>query len=198
MARRTDSRKLVHADKRIEQAWHAENRRQYYRLLKHAHEILLPLANHGHPHAQYLLAEQTLFLDVPYGETYDKKHYALLRSAAESGHAKAQFRLGQAYDSGGDLGEYPECSAEWFRLSAEQGYAYAQWVHGLNLLHGVGITAQPELGKEFIRLAAEGKFSGALEYLAEAYEEGLGDYSKDLQTAERYREMLTHTDVISY
>lgn len=198
MPRRTDSRKLMCADRLIEQAWHAENRRQYYRLLKQAHRILRPLSRQGLPHSQYLLAAETLFLDIPYGEQYDKMHYALIRSAAESGHAKAQFRLGQAYDSFGDLGEDPPCSAEWFRLSAEQGYAYAQWVHGLNLLHGVGIIANTELGKEFIRQAAEGKFTGALEYLAEAYEEGLGDYSKDSETAVRYRNMLTQNDVIGF
>lgn len=198
MSRRTDSRKLLLADRFIEQAWNSENPRQYYRLLKQAHKILQPLSSHGHPHAQYLLAAKTLFLEIPYGEQYDKKHYALIRLAAESGHAKAQFRMGQGYDSGGELGEDPQSSAEWFRLSAEQGYPYAQWVHGLNLLHGVGITANPEFGKEFIRLAAEGKFTGALEYLAEAYEEGLGDYSKDPETAVRYREMLTHSDVIGY
>jgi hypothetical protein len=54
------------------------------------------------------------------------------------------------------------------------------------------------LGITFIRKAAENKFEGALQFIADAYEEGKFGFPKDLQLAAFWREKLQDDDVIGY
>jgi TPR repeat protein len=68
----------------------------------------------------------------------------------------------------------------------------------LNLLGGSGIPKDEELGITFIRKAAENKFEWALEFIADAYEEGKFGFPKNPQLAAYWREKLQDDDVISW
>jgi uncharacterized protein len=167
-------------------------------LRRKAGELLLPLVKRGMPHARYLYACYLLAKEITDKAAYEQRYFSLIESAAHQGHAKAQFRLGQAYDEGGELGHNAAVSAHWFKLSAEQGYAYAQWVHGLNLLHGVGTAKDEDQGLVYIRRAAEGKFEGAIQFISDAYSEGRFGFPKDKLHSEEWRKKLQDPDVVGY
>jgi TPR repeat protein len=97
-----------------------------------------------------------------------------------------------------DLEHAAEKSAYWFSLSAEQRYVHGQWVHGWNLFGGRGLPKDEALGITFICKAAENKFEGALQFIADAYEEGKFGFPKDPQLAAFWREKLQDDDVIHY
>jgi TPR repeat protein len=115
------------AMKRAEYAPHAS------RGLRDARKLLKSLVEKNIAEAQYLAASFALADEFTSDADFNKWRYNLIHQAAESGHARAQFVLGQAYGQYGDLEHDPEKSAYWFSLSAEQGYPPAQWEHGLNL-----------------------------------------------------------------
>jgi TPR repeat protein len=176
----------------------AENADHASRGLRDARKLLKPLVEKSIAEAQYLAASFALAHEFKSDAAFEKWRYDLLHKAAGSGYAPAQFALGQAYDRGGDLGHDPEKSAYWFSLSAEQAYPHGQWVHGCNLLGGSGLPKDEALGITFIRKAAENKFEGALQFIADAYEDGKFGFRKDPQLATFWRKKLQDDDVIGY
>jgi TPR repeat protein len=167
-------------------------------LMERAYQLLVPLVAKQLPAAQYLYACHFLSRECEREQDIERRYIELTQAAAHGGHAAAQFRLGEMFDSGGELGHDAEQSARWFRLSAEQGDCYAQWVHGLNLLSGAGLAQDQALGLKFIERAAAGKFEGALAFLAEAYATGDYGYPKDEKQAESYRHRMLEADVIGF
>jgi len=193
-----DVEACAEAERLIDTAWTSEDPVASGSFLKQAYFLLRPLVEKRMPHALYLHACCTLSHEVKDEQEFDRRYFGLIKEAAEKGHAKAQFRLGQAYDRGGDLGEDPQQSAAWFRKSAEQGYAYAQWVHGLNLLKGEAVPRDDKLGIEYIQKAAAGKFEGALEFIANAYAEGQHGFPRDESRSQTWRAKLKEPGVIGY
>lgn len=176
----------------------ANNAEYASRGLRDARRLLKPLVEKNIAEAQYLAGSFALADEFESDAAFEKWHYDLFHKAAESGYAPAQFSLGQAYSRGGDLGYDPEKSAHWFSRSAEQAYPQGQWEHGLNLLGGSGMAKDEALGIAFILKAAENKYQGALEFIADAYDEGKFGFQKDPQLASFWREKLKDDDVIHY
>jgi TPR repeat protein len=171
---------------------------EYEPLLRQAYTLLLPLIDVEYPAALYLHGSYTLSLERLDDSAYEKRYTELIQRAANLGHAKAQFVLGQMYDKEGELGDDPEASASWFEKSALQGYAYAQWVHGLNLLTGIGLHRNEALGLDFIRKAAEVDFEGAIEFMIQAHENGEHGFVRDDKAASEWRRRLLDPELIPF
>ena len=159
---------------------------------------MAPLIESGVADAKYLHAGGTIHLEHLDESARERRRINLIREAAEAGHARAQFTLGQMYEPDAEMAADPATSAYWFEKSALQGYPYAEWVHGLNLLSGSGVTRDKALGLDFIRRAAEGRFEGAIQFVAGAYATGTHGFPKDEQQAELWRRRLDEPGVIRY
>ena len=61
------------------------------------------------------------------------------RMAADTGHAAAQFELGQMYAQGLGVSQQFEEAAYWYLLAAKQGHAHAQFHLGFLHSHGQGV-----------------------------------------------------------
>jgi len=170
----------------------------YDELMERAHQLVTPLLAKQLPAAQYLHACYFLSCECERKEDIEPRYAELIQAAARAGYPRAQFRLAQMLDRGGELAHDAEESARLFRLLAEQGDPYAQWVHGLNLLSGDGLPKDEALALRFIERAAAGKFEGALDFLADAYADGNYGYPKDEKQAQSFRQRLLDGDVISY
>ena len=113
-------------------------------------------------------------------EYYKEKEYTeaikWFRKAAEQGHAKAQYDLGDCYSHSGRGVDYDLVEAvKWFRKAAEQGYAKAQYRLGECYFHGNYCVKSDyaEAAKWYRRAAEQGDHS-AQNMLAMLYEEGWG------------------------
>jgi hypothetical protein len=82
------------AMKRAEYAPHAS------RGLRDARKLLKPLVEKNIPEAQYLAASFALAHEFKSDADFNKWRYKLIHKAAESGYARAQFALGQAWHYG--------------------------------------------------------------------------------------------------
>jgi hypothetical protein len=182
----------------IERAFNGEHNDRYESLMEQAYRLLRPLADKGVASAQYLHSGSTINLEGLDEQTFTKRRVKLVEAAAEAGHAKAQFTLGQMYEPDSDLPADAVASAYWFEQSALQGYPYAQWAHGANLLNGNGIETNEGLALDFIRRAAEGRFEGAIQFVADAYAAGTHGYPKDEAQAELWCRRLGQPGVMSY
>src|SRR5262249_39385039 len=78
------------------------------------------------------------------------------RKAADSGLAKAQFRLGRLYDLGQGVAEDPAQAIAWYRKAADQGYPRAQFSLGLLYYRGQGGTRDYVQAHQWYSLAAAG------------------------------------------
>lgn len=65
---------------------------------------------------------------------YDAKKYEQavpkLKTAAEKGHKKAQYRLGRCYEKGYGVTKSDETAVFWYQKAANQGYHKAQYQLG--------------------------------------------------------------------
>ncbi len=84
-----------------------------------ASKLLSPLADAGHPEAQYRMAVMAQNgLGMVQNENMALKY---MTGAAESGHALAQHGLGFMYMEGECAPSDPVKAIEWFRKAADQG-----------------------------------------------------------------------------
>lgn len=186
------------AERLVDRATHISDETTYDALMEQAYQLLAPLVAKQLPAAQYLYACCFLSRECEREEDIEPRYIELIQAAARAGYPRAQFRLAQMLDRGGELEHDAEESARLFWLVAERGDPYAQWVHGLNLLSGSGLPKDEVLGLAFIERAAAGKFEGALDFLAKAYTDGSYGYPKDDKQAQYYRQRMLDGDVISY
>ena len=99
----------------------------------------------------------------------------LYRMAAEAGHAKAQFELGQALDLGfGNTTKNEEEAAKWYRAAAGQGLAEAQYKIGKAYYYGTGVDKDPKEATRWFLKAAEQEHKEAFFNVGLAYEHGSG------------------------
>jgi TPR repeat protein len=79
-----------------------------------------------------------------------------IRKAAEQGDAKAQYRLGIAYDMGQGVGAPDRTeSTKWYRKAAEQGLANAQLALGFRYIEGQGVQQDYTEAKKWLRKVAD-------------------------------------------
>jgi len=100
---------------------------------------------------------------------------ANIRAEAESGVAKSQYELGNAYFYGklGMAKDYVE-AVQWFRKSAEQNFVKAQMTLGVCYGVGYGVTKDDAQAMQWYRKAADQNFAAAQSTLSSRYERGEG------------------------
>jgi TPR repeat protein len=77
------------------------------------------------------------------------------RKAAEQGHVKALFSLGQMYRYGFGVTQDDAEALKWTRKGAEQGDASAQLILGIQYYQGKGVTQDDAEALKWLRKAAE-------------------------------------------
>lgn len=111
-------------------------------------------------------------------EFYDQKNYAAafpkLKSAAEKGHKKAQYRLGRCYDKGHGTAEDDQQAFSWYEKSAKQGYAKAQYQLGKCYKDGEGVAKDKKRAYELFMEAARQELADAEFAVGKALFKGKG------------------------
>jgi hypothetical protein len=109
---------------------------------------------------------------------YDAKKYTeafpKLKTAAEKGHKKAQYRLGRCYDKGNGVTENDTTAFSWYMKSAAQGYAKAQFQVGKSYKNGEGVEKNRKTAVEWFSKAAKQNNGEAQLALGKAYLKGKG------------------------
>lgn len=113
--------------------------------------LLSPLADAGHPEAQYrmaIMAQNGLgMLPNPL------MAYKNMRAAAEAGLGLAQHGLGFMYMEGECVEQDPARAATWFRKAAEQGLAGSQTTLAMLYEEGRGVPRDPEEARRWYHAA---------------------------------------------
>lgn len=120
-----------------------------------AHQLWLPLAEKGHPQAQYAV-----------GRLYEKgkgveRDFATAakwyRLAAEKDHADSQYRLAVGYAYGLGLKKDDSLALTWLRKAANNGHKRAQKILGRAYEEGrLGLAADPDKAKYWYDKAKSG------------------------------------------
>jgi TPR repeat protein len=84
-----------------------------------------------------------MYLEQKGGQADIKQAVDWFRKAAEQGHAKAQYQLGELYRKGQGVEQDFKLAAKWYRKAAERGIPQAQLFLGVFYTHGQGVTADP-------------------------------------------------------
>lgn len=109
---------------------------------------------------------------------YDAKDYtkalAKLKSAAEKGHKKAQYRVGQCYDKGRGVAEDDKQAFFWYSKSAAQQYAKAQYEVGKCYKNGEGTEKDRKKAVTWFTRAANQGNADAQYALGKSYLKGKG------------------------
>jgi hypothetical protein len=88
--------------------------------------------------------------------------FQVLTTEAQRGSARAQFELGEAYDSGKLVARNPVAAFKWWLKAAEQGHRTAQHNVGVAYLTGVGTERnKDEAIKWFVKAAEQGDTEAA-------------------------------------
>ena len=92
-------------------------------------------------------------------ELYDAKNYAAafpkLKTAAEKGHKKAQYRLGRCYEKGHGTAENDQMAFQWYEKSAKQGHAKSLFQLGQCYKDGKGVAKDRKHAFELFMQAAK-------------------------------------------
>lgn len=78
-----------------------------------------------------------------------------LRAAADGGHARAQYALGNMYNEGKGVAPNRAVAAEWWQKAAAQNHAQAQFALGVLYSSGKGVTKDNVAAHMWFSLAAE-------------------------------------------
>ena len=115
---------------------------------------------------------------------YDAKKYEQavpkLKTAAEKGHKKAQYRLGRCYEKGYGVAKSDETAVFWYQKAANQGYHKAQYQLGKAYKEGEGVKKDRKKAMELFQQAARQENVDAQYQLAKAYLKG-----KDVEADEK-------------
>ncbi len=112
---------------------HAYKRHDFAAALRHWR----PLAERGHPRAQYRLGMMYEYnRGLPQNDVEAVKWYT---KAANQGVAAAQYKLGFMYDNGFGVDRNDIEAVKWYNKAAVQGHAYAQFDLGLMFASGEGV-----------------------------------------------------------
>ena len=147
--------------------------------------VMRPLAEQGHPGAQFRLGFMYAnSRGVPRNDAEAVKWY---RKSAWQGHSSAQNNLGFMYDKGRGGPQDAGRAAKWYRAAAEQGHAKAQNNLGLMYADGRGVPRDYVKAVKWYRAAAEQGHADAQATLGTMYQLGLGASQDDAEAAKWYR-----------
>ena len=111
-------------------------------------------------------------------ELYDAKNYAAafpkLKTAAEKGHKKAQYRLGRCYEKGHGTAENDQMAFQWYEKSAKQGHAKALFQLGQCYKDGKGVAKDRKHAFELFMQAAKKENADGEYAVGKAYFKGKG------------------------
>ena len=97
-------------------------------------------------------------------ELYEAKKYneafPILKTAADKGNKKAQYRVGRCYAKGKGVKEDKTIAFQWYTKSAKQDYAKAQYALGRCYMKGNGTTADPQKAKTWLSKAIKNPKGG--------------------------------------
>jgi TPR repeat protein len=109
---------------------------------------------------------------------YDAKNYTAavpkLKTAAEKGHKKAQYRLGRCYDKGHGVEENDAQAFKWYSKSAAQDYAKAQYAVGKCYKDGKGVEKDRKKAVDYFSKAAKQDNADGQFALGKSYLKGKG------------------------
>lgn len=101
---------------------------------------------------------------------YDTKKYKeafpKLKTAAEKGHKKAQYRLGRCYAKGRGTAKNTTLAFQWYSKSAAQGHAKAQYRLGKCYMKGKGTQVDQKKAVYWLKKSVSSSDKGS-EILAE-------------------------------
>ncbi len=103
-----------------------------------------------------------------------KKALKLFRASAKEGDDRAQFHLGNMYDSGTGVSKSRSKALQWYTKSAKQGNPNAQYNLGILYYTGEGVQQNHNKAVSWWKKAAEQKMASAQFNLAIAYAKGEG------------------------
>ena len=112
---------------------------------------------------------------------------AEIRSRAEQGDKEAQFRLGEAYDTGAGVGKDSLEAMKWYRKAAEQGHAEAEYNLGVHYELGEAVSKDYAEAVMWYLKAAEQGLAAAQNYLGMCYHDGVLVTRDDVEAARWYR-----------
>ena len=109
---------------------------------------------------------------------YDAKNYTQafpkLKTAAEKGHKKAQYRLGRCYEKGRGVTKDEAAAFQWYTKSAAQDYAKGQYALGNCYKEGIGTAKDHKKAVEYFSKAAQNDNADAQYQLGKCYMKGKG------------------------
>lgn len=95
---------------------------------------------------------------------YDEKKYEAafpkLKTAAEKGHKKAQYRLGRCYDKGNGTAEDNQLALQWYEKAAKQGHAKSEYQMGKAYYKGKSIKGDKALARKWLLRAVRNDKGG--------------------------------------
>ena len=115
---------------------------------------------------------------------FDAEALEAIRAAAVNGVARAQRRLGIAYQEGRVLPRDHAQSALWYRKAADQGDATAQWLLGALYDSGQGVPEDHVEAAQWYRKAADQGLAQAQWTIGSMYQRGRGVAQNDAEAAE--------------
>lgn len=129
-------------------------------------EMILSFAAKGNEDLTSLYNKGVMYLnghgDVPRDL---KKAYETFRSAAERGHARAQYNLGIMYSTGTHVEESPASAASWLAKAAANGHANAAFNLANLYLTGSGVEKDSQQAHLYLCMAADRGHVEAMEYV---------------------------------
>ncbi|MDH5571334.1 MAG: sel1 repeat family protein [Gammaproteobacteria bacterium] len=148
-----------------------------------------PLANQNNPDALYnigLLYMKGLGVKQDYAKA--KK---IFKQAAQYGSVDAAYNLGVMYKTG--LGAHPSTkdAIYWWKQAAEYGHADSQFNYGVMQAYGNGVKRNEKAAIELWLMAAEQGHEGAIQAMAQAYEQGLFGLPLDPAKGRSWRNLLS-------
>jgi TPR repeat protein len=97
-----------------------------------------------------------------------------LQTAANMGHADAQYVLGQCRRDGLGCDKNLKEFAKYTRMAAEQGHSYGEARYSYALVYGFGVTRDEDKAFEYAKKSAERGNAVGQNQLAYSYEAGIG------------------------
>ena len=143
--------------------------------------------DHHEPMARFTFQLLLLLLLAGAVPLAAKPTFADVARRAEQGNAKAQFTLGEMYETGDGVLQDGGAAAKWYRLAAAQGNVRAQTALGYLYSVGLGVPQDSAEAVKWYRLAADRGNATAQYNLGLKYAAGEGVPQDQAEAAKWYR-----------
>lgn len=129
---------------------------------------------------------------------YDAKKYTeafpKLKTAAEKGHKKAQYRLGRCYDKGRGTAKNTALAFQWYSKSAAQDYAKAQYRVAKCYKDGEGVLKDRKKAFEYFTKSANQDYAEAQYSLGKCYMKGKGTQADQKKAVSWFKKAVSNAD----